>query len=72
MWAYDRGYDDIANFLKHFRRPGLCEDYARGDYLSGFDTSYFPIPSPIGKLRTMIQGRVPMWIIREASIDFVY
>lgn len=56
MWAYDRGHDNIANILKHFRRPGMYDDYARGEYLSGLDTSYFPIPSPIGKLRTMIQG----------------
>ncbi|XP_071525007.1 serine/threonine-protein kinase TNNI3K-like isoform X2 [Panulirus ornatus] len=65
MWAYDRGHDDIANFLKHFRRPGLCEDYARGDYLSGFDTSYFPIPSPIGKLRTMIQEKIDVLHLRS-------
>nr|XP_045584207.1 serine/threonine-protein kinase TNNI3K-like isoform X2 [Procambarus clarkii] len=65
MWAYDRGHDDIANFLKHFRRPGLCEDYARGDYLSGLDTSYFPIPSPIGKLRTMIQEKIDVLHLRS-------
>ena len=56
MWAYERGHDDIANILKHYRRPGLHEDYARADYLSGLDTTYFPIPSPIGKLKTMMQG----------------
>ncbi|XP_042213696.1 serine/threonine-protein kinase TNNI3K-like isoform X1 [Homarus americanus] len=65
MWAYDRGHDDIANFLKHFRRPGLYEDYARGDYLSGLDTSYFPIPSPIGKLRTMVQEKIDVLHLRS-------
>ncbi|XP_050728348.1 serine/threonine-protein kinase TNNI3K-like isoform X2 [Eriocheir sinensis] len=64
MWAYDRGHDNIANILKHFRRPGMCDDYARGEYLSGLETSYFPIPSPIGKLRTMIQEKIDVLHLR--------
>ncbi|XP_045104225.1 serine/threonine-protein kinase TNNI3K-like isoform X4 [Portunus trituberculatus] len=64
MWAYDRGHDSIANILKHFRRPGMCDEYARGEYLSPLDTSYFPIPSPIGKLRTMIQEKIDVLHLR--------
>ncbi|XP_042892318.1 serine/threonine-protein kinase TNNI3K-like isoform X2 [Penaeus japonicus] len=65
MWAYEKGYDDIASILKYFRRPGLYEDYARGDYLSGLETTYFPIPSPIGKLRTMIQEKIDVLYLRS-------
>ncbi|XP_063611919.1 serine/threonine-protein kinase TNNI3K-like isoform X1 [Penaeus indicus] len=65
MWAYEKGYDDIASILKYFRRPGLYEDYARGDYLSGLETTYFPIPSPIGKLRTMIQEKIDVLHLRS-------
>ncbi|KAK7079735.1 Serine/threonine-protein kinase tnni3k, partial [Halocaridina rubra] len=65
MWAYERGHDDIANILKHYRRPGLHEDCARGDYLSGLDTSYFPIPSPIGKLKTMMQEKIDVLHLRS-------
>ncbi|XP_068228966.1 serine/threonine-protein kinase TNNI3K-like isoform X1 [Palaemon carinicauda] len=65
MWAYERGHDDIANVLKHYRRPGLHEDYARADYLSGLDTSYFPIPSPIGKLKTMMQEKIDVLYLRS-------
>ncbi|KAK8387336.1 hypothetical protein O3P69_018129 [Scylla paramamosain] len=64
MWAYDQGHDSIANILKHFRRPGMCDEYARGEYLSPLDTSYFPIPSPIGKLRTMIQEKIDVLHLR--------
>ncbi|XP_076035192.1 serine/threonine-protein kinase TNNI3K-like isoform X2 [Oratosquilla oratoria] len=65
MWAYDRGYDDIINLLKHLRRPGMHDDYARGEYLSGLETSYFPVPSPIGKLRTMIQDKADVLHLRS-------
>ncbi|CAL4059406.1 unnamed protein product [Meganyctiphanes norvegica] len=65
VWAYDRGYDDIVNILKHYRRPGMIEDYARGDYLAGLDNSYFPIPSPIGKLRTMTQEKIDVLYLRS-------
>ncbi|KAK4289572.1 hypothetical protein Pmani_037467 [Petrolisthes manimaculis] len=65
MWAYEQGHDDIANILKHYRRPGLYEDCARGDYLAGLDTSYFPIPSPLGKLRTMMQEKIDVLYLRS-------
>jgi len=55
-WAYEQGNDQIVSLLKHFRRPGNHEDYAKGEFLGGLDTTFFPTPSPKGKLKIVIQG----------------
>ncbi|MCL4126881.1 UNVERIFIED_CONTAM: hypothetical protein GTU68_021731 [Idotea baltica] len=64
-WAYDRGHDQIVSLLKHFRRPGGHEDYARGEYLGGFETTFFPIPSPVGKLRTVVEEKLDVLALRQ-------
>ncbi|KAB7505729.1 Serine/threonine-protein kinase TNNI3K [Armadillidium nasatum] len=64
-WAYDQGHDQIVSLLKHFRRPGAHEDYARGEYLGGIENTYFPLPSPIGKLRTVVQEKLDVLVLRQ-------
>ena len=63
-WAYERGHDDIVTLLKHFRRPD--EDYSKGDYTpSGSEGSYVPVPSPLGKIRSITKEKIDVLYLRS-------
>ena len=63
-WAYERGHDEIVTLLKHFRRPD--EDYSKGDYTpSGSEGSYVPVPSPLGKIRSITKEKIDVLYLRS-------
>ena len=73
MWAYEKGHDDIVSLLKRYPRACLQEDYARGEYCSGGDSSYFPLPSPIGKIRIITQGLNHIFnVLKEVALNITY
>jgi serine/threonine-protein kinase TNNI3K len=60
-WAYQRGHDDIVTLLKHYRRPE--ED--RTDYTpSGSEGSYVPVPSPLGRIRSITKEKIDVLYLR--------
>ena len=63
-WAYERGHDEIITLLKHFRRPE--DEYSRGDYTpSGSEGSYVPVPSPLGKIRSITKEKIDVLYLRS-------
>ena len=63
-WAYERGHDDIMTLLKHFRRED--DEYSRGDYTpSGSEGSYVPVPSPLGKIRSITKEKIDVLYLRS-------
>ena len=63
-WAYERGHDDIITLLKHFRRQD--DEYSRGDYTpSGSEGSYVPVPSPLGKIRSITKEKIDVLYLRS-------
>ena len=63
-WAYERGHDDIITLLKHFRRDD--EECGRGDYTpSGSEGSYVPVPSPLGKIRSITKEKIDVLYLRS-------
>ena len=62
-WAYERGHDEIITLLKHFRRQ---EDEMRGDSRgSGSEGSYVPVPSPLGKIRSITKEKIDVLYLRS-------
>ena len=63
-WAYERGHDDIITLLKHFRRQD--DEYSRGDYTpSGSEGLYVPVPSPLGKIRSITKEKIDVLYLRS-------
>ncbi|EPB69732.1 ankyrin repeat protein, partial [Ancylostoma ceylanicum] len=78
IWAYEKGHDRIVALLKQYanKRPDadVCSEYSSGD------SSYTPLPSPMGRLRSMTREKAevlqlrstlpPMFHLSLADIDF--
>uniref|UniRef100_A0A0K0CZ87 Protein kinase domain-containing protein n=1 Tax=Angiostrongylus cantonensis TaxID=6313 RepID=A0A0K0CZ87_ANGCA len=78
IWAYEKGHDRIVALLKHYANKRLdaevCSEYSSGD------SSYTPLPSPMGRLRSMTREKAevlqlrstlpPMFHLSLTDIDF--
>ncbi|VDM58140.1 unnamed protein product [Angiostrongylus costaricensis] len=78
IWAYEKGHDRIVALLKHYANRRLdaevCSEYSSGD------SSYTPLPSPMGRLRSMTREKAEVLQLRStlpptfhlslADIDF--
>ncbi|KAJ1346400.1 hypothetical protein KIN20_001175 [Parelaphostrongylus tenuis] len=78
IWAYEKGHDRIVALLKHYANKRLdsevCSEYSSGD------SSYTPLPSPMGRLRSMTREKAevlqlrstlpPIFHLSLADIDF--
>ncbi|VDL64255.1 unnamed protein product, partial [Nippostrongylus brasiliensis] len=78
IWAYEKGHDRIVALLKQYanKRPDadVCSEYSSGD------SSYTPLPSPMGRLRSMTREKAevlqlrstlsPVFHLSLADIDF--
>ncbi|TKR67069.1 hypothetical protein L596_023276 [Steinernema carpocapsae] len=55
IWAYEKGHDQIVALLKHYanKRPesDVCSEYSSGD------SSYTPLPSPLGRLHSVTKEK---------------
>ncbi|KAL3111592.1 hypothetical protein niasHT_019939 [Heterodera trifolii] len=62
LWAYEKGHDQIVNMLKYYanRRPDsdACSEYSSGS------SSYTPLPSPLGRLRSMTKEKAEILQLR--------
>uniref|UniRef100_A0A915EIG8 Protein kinase domain-containing protein n=1 Tax=Ditylenchus dipsaci TaxID=166011 RepID=A0A915EIG8_9BILA len=62
LWAYEKGHDQIVALLKHYanKRPDsdVCSEYSSGD------SSYTPLPSPLGRLRSMTKEKAEILQLR--------
>ncbi|MFH4975983.1 hypothetical protein AB6A40_002692 [Gnathostoma spinigerum] len=69
IWAYEKGHDQIVALLKHYanKRPDsdICSEYSSGD------SSYTPLPSPLGRLRSMTKEKAEILQLR-ASLPNVF
>ncbi|KAI1722703.1 protein tyrosine kinase domain-containing protein [Ditylenchus destructor] len=65
LWAYEKGHDQIVALLKHYanKRPDsdVCSEYSSGD------SSYTPLPSPLGRLRRSF-GKVYKGVYRAKTV----
>ncbi|VDP06223.1 unnamed protein product [Soboliphyme baturini] len=52
VWAYERGHDSIVTFMKCYRPEGD-------------DGSYVPLPSPLGKLKSMTKEKAEVLQLRS-------
>lgn len=62
MWAYERGHDTIVALLKQYKRPdtdSVCSEYSSGD------GSYVPLPSPLGKIRSITKEKAEILQLRS-------
>uniref|UniRef100_A0A915Q6D0 Protein kinase domain-containing protein n=1 Tax=Setaria digitata TaxID=48799 RepID=A0A915Q6D0_9BILA len=64
IWAYEKGHDQIVALLKHYanKRPDsdVCSEYSSGE------SSYTPLPSPLGRLRSMTKEKVEILQLRAS------
>uniref|UniRef100_A0A0M3IFS7 Protein kinase domain-containing protein n=1 Tax=Ascaris lumbricoides TaxID=6252 RepID=A0A0M3IFS7_ASCLU len=64
IWAYEKGHDQIVALLKHYanKRPDsdVCSEYSSGD------SSYTPLPSPLGRLRSMTKEKAEILQLRAS------
>nr|CDJ86025.1 Ankyrin and Tyrosine protein kinase domain containing protein [Haemonchus contortus] len=64
IWAYEKGHDRIVALLKQYanKRPDadVCSEYSSGD------SSYTPLPSPMGRLRSMTKEKAEVLQLRSA------
>ncbi|CAD5214642.1 unnamed protein product [Bursaphelenchus okinawaensis] len=62
LWAYERGHDQIVALLKYYanKRPesDVCSEYSSGD------SSYTPLPSPMGRLRSITKEKTEILQLR--------
>ena len=79
-WAYERGHDALVALLKQYanKRPDdVCSEYSSGELIfdaflrnngivhcSG-DGSYTPLPSPLGRLRSITKEKVGILQLRS-------
>lgn len=63
IWAYERGHDQIVALLKHYvtkqTDPEVCSEYSSGD------SSYTPLPSPMGRLRSITKEKTEILQLRN-------
>ncbi|CAJ0580922.1 unnamed protein product, partial [Mesorhabditis spiculigera] len=63
IWAYERGHDRIVALLKHYasrRAEGdVCSEYSSGD------SSYTPLPSPWGRLKSLTKEKAEILQLRS-------
>uniref|UniRef100_A0AC34FGJ0 Protein kinase domain-containing protein n=1 Tax=Panagrolaimus sp. ES5 TaxID=591445 RepID=A0AC34FGJ0_9BILA len=62
LWAYEKGHDQIVALLKHYANKKLDSDVC-SEYSSG-DSSYTPLPSPIGRLRSITKEKSDILLLR--------
>ncbi|CEF66827.1 Serine/threonine-protein kinase TNNI3K [Strongyloides ratti] len=62
FWAYEKGHDQIVALLKYYASKKLDSDVG-SEYSSG-SSSYIPLPSPIGKLRSMTKEKTEILQLR--------
>ncbi|KAL4002105.1 Ankyrin repeats (3 copies) family protein [Acanthocheilonema viteae] len=64
IWAYEKGHDQIVALLKHYanKRPDsdVCSEYSSGE------SSYTPLPSPLGRLRSMTKEKAEILQLRAS------
>ena len=61
VWAYERGHDAVVALLKQYanKRPeDVCSEYSSGD------GSYTPLPSPLGRLRSITKEKAGILQLR--------
>ncbi|KAI6187748.1 Serine/threonine-protein kinase TNNI3K [Aphelenchoides besseyi] len=63
IWAYEKGHDQIVALLKFYanKRPesDVCSEYSSGD------SSYTPLPSPMGRLRSITKEKAEVLQLRD-------
>jgi serine/threonine-protein kinase TNNI3K len=78
VWAYERGHDAIVALLKQYvnKRPeDVCSEYSSGTAVPHFlffdrtfaipgDGSYTPLPSPLGRLRSITKEKAGILQLR--------
>uniref|UniRef100_A0A915HP45 Protein kinase domain-containing protein n=1 Tax=Romanomermis culicivorax TaxID=13658 RepID=A0A915HP45_ROMCU len=62
VWAYERGHDNIVTLLKHYKRIDI--EGSHGSGCSSGDSSYVPLPSPLGKLRSITKEKAEILQLR--------
>ncbi|EFO20785.2 TKL/MLK/HH498 protein kinase [Loa loa] len=64
IWAYEKGHDQIVALLKHYanKRPDsdVCSEYSSGE------SSYTPLPSPLGRLRSVTKEKAEILQLRAS------
>lgn len=64
IWAYEKGHDRIVALLKQYANKrsdaDVCSEYSSGD------SSYTPLPSPMGRLRSMTREKAEVLQLRSA------
>nr|CAD2194170.1 unnamed protein product [Meloidogyne enterolobii] len=62
LWAYEKGHDQVVHMLKVYanKRPDsdACSEYSSGS------SSYTPLPSPLGRLRSMTKEKAEILQLR--------
>lgn len=64
IWAYERGHDAIVALLKHYAartvEGDVCSEYSSGE------SSYTPLPSPMGRLTSLTRDKADLLQLRSA------
>uniref|UniRef100_A0A1I7UJQ2 Protein kinase domain-containing protein n=1 Tax=Caenorhabditis tropicalis TaxID=1561998 RepID=A0A1I7UJQ2_9PELO len=64
IWAYERGHDAIVALLKHYASKtvegDVCSEYSSGE------SSYTPLPSPMGRLTSLTRDKAELLQLRSA------
>nr|CDQ04713.1 Bm2331, isoform e [Brugia malayi] len=64
IWAYEKGHDQIVALLKYYanKRPDsdVCSEYSSGE------SSYTPLPSPLGRLRSVTKEKAEILQLRAS------
>ncbi|CAD6185712.1 unnamed protein product [Caenorhabditis auriculariae] len=64
IWAYERGHDRIVAMLKHYANRAMegdvCSEYSSGE------SSYTPLPSPMGRLTSLTRDKAELLQLRSA------
>ncbi|KAF1763622.1 hypothetical protein GCK72_011889 [Caenorhabditis remanei] len=64
IWAYERGHDAIVALLKHYAsrtvEGDVCSEYSSGE------SSYTPLPSPMGRLTSLTRDKAELLQLRSA------
>ncbi|CAI5445287.1 unnamed protein product [Caenorhabditis angaria] len=64
IWAYERGHDAIVALLKHYANRttegDVCSEYSSGE------SSYTPLPSPMGRLTSLTRDKAELLQLRSA------
>uniref|UniRef100_A0AC35TH32 Protein kinase domain-containing protein n=1 Tax=Rhabditophanes sp. KR3021 TaxID=114890 RepID=A0AC35TH32_9BILA len=63
IWAYEKGHDQIVALLKYYAskkfESDVCSEYSSGS------SSYTPLPSPMGRLRSMTKEKTEILQLRS-------